>query len=118
MNNWGSNWQDGPGPGDEATWPPYSGHPNDPRNPGIDDDDYERMINDRIDDLLEEPGWVEEAISAESLPAPNAKEYDSNCAVYFREIGLMIQNDEFERLGKFIAEHARGYLRSAAEKET
>ena len=20
-----------PGPGDEATWPPYSGHPNDPR---------------------------------------------------------------------------------------
>jgi hypothetical protein len=22
-----------PGPGDEATWPPFSGHPNDPRNP-------------------------------------------------------------------------------------
>jgi len=27
-----------PGFGDEATWPAYDGHPNDPRNPGDDDD--------------------------------------------------------------------------------
>jgi hypothetical protein len=27
------------GPGDEATWPPYSGDPNDPRH--VDDPDYE-----------------------------------------------------------------------------
>lgn len=47
------------GPGDEATWPPYSGHPNDPRDP---DDgsqehedepepdvlDYEDMGNGRL----------------------------------------------------------------------
>lgn len=27
-----------PGPGDEETWPPYAGHPKDPRTP---DDPYE-----------------------------------------------------------------------------
>lgn len=27
------------GPGDEATWPPYSGNPNDPRAPDHDEDD-------------------------------------------------------------------------------
>lgn len=28
-----------PGPGDAATWPPFSGHPLDPRVPDDDDDD-------------------------------------------------------------------------------
>lgn len=23
------------GPGDSATWPPFTGHPNDPRHPGV-----------------------------------------------------------------------------------
>jgi len=27
------------GPGDEATWPPFAGHPNDPRAPDDGDDD-------------------------------------------------------------------------------
>lgn len=30
-----------PGPGDPVTWPPYSGHPNDPRAPL--DDDFEEV---------------------------------------------------------------------------
>lgn len=33
-----------PGPGDEATWPPYYGHPNDPRAP----------LDEEEDNLIEE----------------------------------------------------------------
>jgi hypothetical protein len=37
-----------PGPGDEATWPAYSGHPNDPRGP-LDDGEDEEDIDEDID---------------------------------------------------------------------
>ena len=39
-----------PGPGDEETWPPYSGHPNDPRAPAEDDED------DRLADIDDDCG--------------------------------------------------------------
>lgn len=48
-------WWNCPGPGDEATWPPYSGHPNDPRDPDDgsqehdEDDDPEPDIDDYDD---------------------------------------------------------------------
>lgn len=45
-----------PGPGDEATWPPYSGHPNDPRAP-IDDVD-EGAIDERAAELLAAPDFM------------------------------------------------------------
>lgn len=35
-----------PGPGDEETWPPYSGHPNDPRSPEEFDDEEELDTGD------------------------------------------------------------------------
>lgn len=38
-----------PGPGDEATWMPYSGHPLDPRAP-LDDDAYWDAPSTGIDD--------------------------------------------------------------------
>jgi hypothetical protein len=34
-----------PGPGDETTWPPYYGHPNDPRNDNQDEKDEDREID-------------------------------------------------------------------------
>ena len=35
------------GPGDAATWPPFAGHPHDPRTPDPDDDDATAdVIND------------------------------------------------------------------------
>ena len=45
-----------PGFGDEATWPPYSGHPNDPR--ADDDDPSDSAIDDRAAELLETPGFT------------------------------------------------------------
>lgn len=54
-------WWNCPGPGDESTWPPYGGDPNDPRCPddgtedpeegGFDDfdpDDFEDMGDGRM----------------------------------------------------------------------
>jgi len=34
------------GPGDAATWPPFAGHPHDPRAPIDDDDPTLDVIND------------------------------------------------------------------------
>ena len=44
------NFANMPGPGDEATWPPYSGHPNDPRAP--DDSGRDEAIEERAQELL------------------------------------------------------------------
>lgn len=44
------NYASLPGPGDEATWPPYSGYPNDPRAP--DDSWREDAIEERAQELL------------------------------------------------------------------
>jgi len=35
------NFFDFPGPGDECTWPPCTGHPGDPRTPDEPDVEYE-----------------------------------------------------------------------------
>ncbi len=45
-----------PGFGDEATWPPYSGHPNDPR--ADDDGPSDSAIGDRAAELMETPGFT------------------------------------------------------------
>ncbi|CAK0774313.1 hypothetical protein CCP4SC76_5850012 [Gammaproteobacteria bacterium] len=34
-----------PGYGDEITWPPYAGHPNDPRRDKDEDDDEDETSN-------------------------------------------------------------------------
>ena len=44
-----------PGFGDEATWPPCSGHPNDPRT---DDGPKEAAIDTRAAELLGTPGFT------------------------------------------------------------
>ena len=49
------NW---PGPGDEATWPAYAGHPSDPRYDGRADDAIERLA----DDMAKSPEDVLDAI--------------------------------------------------------
>ena len=49
------------GPGDAATWPPFMGHPNDPRAPEATDDD---TTLDAIEDVRE---WLRMAETAEIL---------------------------------------------------
>ena len=49
-----------PGPGDEATWPAYTGHPNDPRNDDLDDDtlDAESAQEMAAEQCASNPGMV------------------------------------------------------------
>ena len=49
-----------PGYGDPATWPPYSGHPNDPRSDGR-EEAREAAIDDQVDTLMAE-GLEDEAV--------------------------------------------------------
>lgn len=56
--------RDLPGFGDEATWPPFSGHPNDPRHPGYDDEEGKSM---KITIVIEIPGIAD----------PNSPEADA-----------------------------------------
>lgn len=37
-----------PGPGDEATWPSYAGHPNDPRAPDTESDGLDEFTPDEL----------------------------------------------------------------------
>ena len=46
------------GPGDSATWPPFAGHPHDPRTPDLDDDD---LTADLINDVR---GFLDIAVAA------------------------------------------------------
>lgn len=41
-----------PGPGDAETWPPFAGHPHDPRTPDGDDDDTTAESIAVVRDLL------------------------------------------------------------------
>ena len=43
-----------PGPGDEATWPAYAGHPNDPRAPDDDQDFEDLPRGEQIERLTDE----------------------------------------------------------------
>jgi hypothetical protein len=62
--------RDLPGFGDEATWPPFSGHPNDPRHPGYDDEDgFDGMtIADVIDYLKQFDMDTRVVLFADSIP--------------------------------------------------
>jgi hypothetical protein len=59
--------RDLPGFGDEATWPPFSGHPNDPRHPGYDDEEEEGAKGMKITIVIEIP----------DIADPNSPEADA-----------------------------------------
>ena len=44
-------WWNAPGPGDAATWPPYYGHPNDPRDPDDGTQEHDDEPEPDIDDF-------------------------------------------------------------------
>jgi hypothetical protein len=56
------------GPGDDATWPAYDGDPNDPRGPGICDDE---PLDDEDDDTPA-AGWPFPRHNGRPVPPPPA----------------------------------------------
>ncbi len=66
--------RDLPGFGDEATWPPYMGHPNDPRGPSCDDEDgpYPPDVN-------EESAWILFGFSDQSVAAERLRRLIADC---------------------------------------
>lgn len=48
------------GPGDECTWPPYAGHPNDPRAPEPDEsltrDEAKEFLVEQVKTAIDQPG--------------------------------------------------------------
>ena len=51
------------GPGDAATWPAYSGHPNDPRAP----DDNDLAVLWSLMSRREKQSWLTENMTADEL---------------------------------------------------
>lgn len=60
------NYQNLPGPGDEATWPPYAGHPNDPRAPDSGEVDIHENP-EYVSRVEDSDGWMLEAITEAPL---------------------------------------------------
>ncbi len=81
------------GPGDEATWPAYSGHPNDPRDPprrkGRPEPDYDSEPYDPWDDHYRKQDAAQRKYKSEvdvqysdkEGVAPNGKKYNSTFMV-------------------------------------
>ena len=65
-----------PGPGDEETWGPCTGHPLDPRTPDMhytDDQIGEKQFDMTLERLRESPAWVIEAFTEYTDSAPFEK---------------------------------------------
>lgn len=52
-----------PGPGDAETWPPYAGHPHDPRGDDCPDCGVGRLVEDGCDTC----GWTPPELDVEAI---------------------------------------------------
>lgn len=107
-----------PGPGDEATWPAYTGHPLDPRNDGYDDDEnntdpvdliFHKIVNGRLElaNVMAVPSDAGQQAASEKLHLM----YNTIAA----EHGLN-PDDDFERIDDLIiAELEKEYQSEAIE---
>ena len=98
-----------PGPGDEATWPAYTGHPNDPRAP--DDEGRDAAIDERAAELLTAPGFTpfNPANLCEALCETGDPQIEPLCR-------LLAEGDT-AAAGEALARLARGYWEPIARKE-
>lgn len=98
-----------PGFGDEETWPPYSGHPNDPR--ADDDGPSESDINARAAELIEAPGFA---------PFDPQNLCEALCEAGDQEIERMadlLRSGDTAAAGEALAKIARDYWAAAAHSE-
>jgi hypothetical protein len=98
-----------PGPGDEATWPAYTGHPNDPRAP--DDEGRDTAIDERAAELLTAPGFTpfNPANLCEAICETGDPQIEPLCR-------LLAEGDT-AAAGEALARLARGYWEPIARKE-
>lgn len=97
-----------PGPGDEITWPSYTGHPNDPRAPI---DDRDTAIDERAAELLAAPGFT--PFSPENLCEALCEANDEQVELLCR----LLAEGNTAAAGEALAAITRRYWEPLARKE-
>lgn len=95
--------------GDEATWPPYSGNPNDPRATG--DDIDEAAIDRRTAELLETPGFT--PFNPENLCEAVCEADDQQ----IEDVCKLLTDGDTAAAGEALARIAHSYWEPTARKE-
>lgn len=98
-----------PGFGDEATWPPCSGHPNDPRSD--DDGPSEADIDTRAAELIETPGFT--PFDPQNLCEALCETGDQNV----ERLADLLRQDDTAAAGQALAKLSRDYWEAAARSE-
>ncbi len=105
------NYRNAPGPGDEVTWPPYSGHSLDPRGP-LDLDD-EPDLSEIIDDLLAAAAENPQSEAVTWIFDTLGDEFGDERTT---EIMVALRDGNHEELGRLFADHMlAGLARYRAE---
>ncbi|QBH20819.1 hypothetical protein EYC51_15720 [Alcaligenes faecalis] len=97
-----------PGFGDEATWPPCSGHPNDPRT---DDSPREAAIDTRAAELLGAPGFT--PFDPQNLCEALCETGDQN----IERLADLLRQGDTAAAGQALAKLTRDYWEAAARSE-